>query len=63
MRDARKARVKAEGTQRREQTSLRSKRKVRFQEEPQGEESDRLAATPSGEWRPDQMAAAEGAKR
>ena len=51
--------------------TLRSKRKVRFKEdrtegeaEPGGEQGpERLAATPCGEWRPDQVAVAEGAKR
>ena len=44
-------------------TRLRSKRKVRFQDEQQSEGSERLAATPRSEWRPDQVAVAEGAKR
>ena len=51
--------------------TLRSKRKVRFKEdrtegeaEPGGKQGlERLAATPCGEWRPDQVAVAEGAKR
>ena len=45
------------------EAKLRSKRKVSFQDDQQREESERPAATPRSEWRPDQVAVAEGAKR